>query len=64
MKEDAEWYRRFMPLSEVIMEFVVNRSLAKLIQQVIDEDGRVKDSASPNLKRLRNQVRTLEKKIY
>lgn len=28
-----------------IMEFVVNRSLAKLIQQVIDEDGRVKDSA-------------------
>ncbi|PRQ60619.1 putative endonuclease MutS2, P-loop containing nucleoside triphosphate hydrolase [Rosa chinensis] len=64
IKEDAEWYRRFMPLSEVIMGFVVNRSLAKLIQQVIDEDGRVKDSASPNLKRLRNQVRTLEKKIY
>ncbi|KAL6127324.1 hypothetical protein ACLB2K_075365 [Fragaria x ananassa] len=64
MKEDAEWYRRFMPLSEVIMEFVVNRSLAKLIHQVIDEDGRVKDSASPNLKHLRNQVRTLEKKIY
>ncbi|XP_050384998.1 uncharacterized protein LOC126801623 isoform X2 [Argentina anserina] len=64
IKEDAEWYRRFMPLSEVIMEFFVNRSLAKLIQQVIYEDGRVKDSASPNLKRLRSQVRTLEKKIY
>lgn len=28
-----------------IMGFVVNRSLVKLIQQVIDEDGSVKDSA-------------------
>ncbi|KAM2921738.1 uncharacterized protein LOC126630727 [Malus sylvestris] len=63
IKEDADWYTRFMPLSEVIMEFEVNRSLVKLIQQVIDEDGSVKDSASPNLKRLRSQVRTLEGKI-
>lgn len=27
------------------MGFVINRSLVKLIQQVIDEDGSVKDSA-------------------
>lgn len=64
IKEDSDWYTRFMPLSQVIMGFVVNRSLVKLIQQVIDEDGSVKDSASPTLKRLRSQVRTLEKKIY
>ncbi|XP_034204087.1 endonuclease MutS2 isoform X2 [Prunus dulcis] len=63
IKEDADWYTRFMPLSPVIMGFVINRSLVKQIQQVIDEDGSVKDSASPTLKRLRNQVRTLEGKI-
>ncbi|KAF4347435.1 hypothetical protein G4B88_029907 [Cannabis sativa] len=64
LKEDADWYRRFMPLTEVIMEFVINRSLVKLIQQIIDEDGSVKDSASPNLKRSRDQVRTLERRVY
>ncbi|XP_021805501.1 uncharacterized protein LOC110749657 isoform X2 [Prunus avium] len=63
IKEDADWYTRFMPLSPVIMGFVINRSLVKQIQQVIEEDGSVKDSASPTLKRLRNQVRTLEGKI-
>ncbi|PON83714.1 DNA mismatch repair protein [Trema orientale] len=62
LKEDADWYKRFMPLTEVIMGFVVNRSLVKLIQQIIDEDGSVKDSASPNLKRSRDQVRTLERR--
>ncbi|KAI6698500.1 hypothetical protein NL676_018619 [Syzygium grande] len=45
IKEDADWHRRFMPLSEVILEFIVNRALIKLIQQVLDEDGSVKDSA-------------------
>ncbi|KAF3432709.1 hypothetical protein FNV43_RR23811 [Rhamnella rubrinervis] len=64
LKEDADWYRRFMPLTEVIMGFIINRSLVKLIQQVIDEDGSVKDSASPTLKRSRDQVRLLERKIY
>lgn len=64
IKEDEEWYTRFMPLSEVIMGFVINRSLVKLIQQVIDEDGSVKDSASPNLKRLRGQLLMLERKVY
>ena len=27
------------------MEFVINRSLIKVIEQVVDEDGSVKDSA-------------------
>ncbi|PQQ08980.1 endonuclease MutS2 isoform X1 [Prunus yedoensis var. nudiflora] len=63
IKEDADWYTRFMPLSPVIMGFVINRSLVKQIQQVIEEDGSVKDSASPTLKRLRNQVRTLEESL-
>ncbi|EXB24917.1 MutS2 protein [Morus notabilis] len=64
LKEDADWYRCFMPLTEVILGFVVNRSLVKLIQQVVDEDGSVKDSASSNVKRAREQVRTLERKVY
>ena len=76
IKENADWYGRFMPLTEEvnkarrlnlriycsiffeflhaltssgrcmqIMGLVINRSLVKLIQQVIDEDGSVKDSA-------------------
>ncbi|BBG98457.1 DNA mismatch repair protein MutS, type 2 [Prunus dulcis] len=53
---------RKMQIGTHIMGFVINRSLVKQIQQVIEEDGSVKDSASPTLKRLRNQVRTLEGK--
>ncbi|KAK4784230.1 hypothetical protein SAY86_018598 [Trapa natans] len=64
LKEDADWHRRLMPLSEEILQMVVNRSLIKLIQQVIDEDGSVKDSASPALRRSREQVQVLEKKLY
>ncbi|KAK9292513.1 hypothetical protein L1049_020486 [Liquidambar formosana] len=64
IKEDSDWYKCFMPLSEVIMELVINRSLVKLIQQVINEDGSVKDSASSTLKRSRDQVRMLERKLY
>ncbi|KAL5568066.1 hypothetical protein UlMin_024641 [Ulmus minor] len=64
LKEDADWYRRFMPLTEMIMEFVINRSLVKLIYQVVDDDGSVKDSASSSLKQSRDQVRKLERKIY
>ncbi|KAI4307000.1 hypothetical protein L6164_030235 [Bauhinia variegata] len=64
IKGDADWYNRFMPLTEVILEFVINRSLVKLIEQVIDGDGSVKDSASPALKHSREQVRMLERKIH
>uniref|UniRef100_A0A0R0GPT1 DNA mismatch repair proteins mutS family domain-containing protein n=1 Tax=Glycine max TaxID=3847 RepID=A0A0R0GPT1_SOYBN len=45
IKEDKDWHNRFMPLTEVIMEFVINRSLIKAIEQVVDEDGSIKDSA-------------------
>ncbi|KAJ7965199.1 DNA mismatch repair MUTS family protein [Quillaja saponaria] len=63
VKEDADWYSRFMPLTEVIRGFNINLSLVKLIQRVIDENGCVKDSASPTLKKSREQVRMLERKI-
>uniref|UniRef100_A0A7N0ZUY8 DNA mismatch repair proteins mutS family domain-containing protein n=1 Tax=Kalanchoe fedtschenkoi TaxID=63787 RepID=A0A7N0ZUY8_KALFE len=64
IKEDSDWYRRFMPLTEVILKLVVNRSLIKSIQQIVDEDGSVKDSASPGLRRARDQVRSLEAKLF
>ncbi|CAK8537750.1 unnamed protein product [Lathyrus sativus] len=63
IKQDKDWYSRFMPLSEVIMEFVVNRSLVKVIEEVIDEDGSIKDSASSELKKSRQQVQVLERKV-
>ncbi|KAL2317545.1 hypothetical protein Fmac_031421 [Flemingia macrophylla] len=49
IKEDKDWYSRFMPLTEVIMEFIINRSLIKAIEQVVDEDGSIKDSAVQQL---------------
>ncbi|XVF10219.1 hypothetical protein REPUB_Repub07fG0163800 [Reevesia pubescens] len=64
IKEDSDWYRKFLPLSAMITELFVNRSISKLIQQVIDEDGSVKDSASSALKKARDQVRTLERKLH
>ncbi|OMO97727.1 hypothetical protein COLO4_14395 [Corchorus olitorius] len=64
IKEDSDWYQKFMPLSELVTQMVVNRSIIKLIQQVIDEDGSVKDSASSALKKSRDQVRTLERKLH
>ncbi|XP_022890400.1 uncharacterized protein LOC111405654 isoform X1 [Olea europaea var. sylvestris] len=63
-KKDSEWYQRFMPLSGMIMELVVSQSLIKFIQQLIDEDGSVKDSASSTLRQARGQVRFLERKLY
>ncbi|XP_061339173.1 uncharacterized protein LOC133285881 isoform X2 [Gastrolobium bilobum] len=63
IKEDSHWHKRFMPLTEVIMEFVINRSLVKMIEQVIDEDGSIKDSASPALKQARQQVQVVERKV-
>ncbi|XP_022141292.1 uncharacterized protein LOC111011726 isoform X2 [Momordica charantia] len=64
IEEDADWFTRFMPLTEVVMGMVVNQSLIKLILKVVDEDGSVKDSASYALRQSRDQVRTLEKKLY
>ncbi|XP_055825259.1 uncharacterized protein LOC129893863 isoform X2 [Solanum dulcamara] len=64
IKQDAEWYQRFMPLTEMIMELTISRSLVRFIQQLVDEDGSVKDSASSALKQSRDQVRLLERKLY
>ncbi|XP_076930477.1 uncharacterized protein LOC143595323 [Bidens hawaiensis] len=64
IKEDSDWLRRFMPVAEMIMDMSVNRPLVKFIQKLVDEDGCVKDSASPTLKRAREQVRLLERKLY
>ncbi|PSS04520.1 Endonuclease [Actinidia chinensis var. chinensis] len=64
IKEDAEWHQRFMPLTQMVTELVISRPLVKFIQQLIDEDGSVKDSASSVLKRARDRVRFLENKLY
>ncbi|XP_073292864.1 uncharacterized protein [Primulina huaijiensis] len=63
-KEDSAWYGRFLPLSAMIVEFVINPSLIKFIEQLIDEDGSVKDSASSDLRHARDRVRVLERKLY
>ncbi|KAL1823978.1 hypothetical protein ACET3Z_010756 [Daucus carota] len=64
IKDDADWLKRFMPLAEMILGMFTSGSLIKFIQQLIDEDGIVKDSASSTLKRSREQVRSLERKLY
>ncbi|KAM0946783.1 putative DNA mismatch repair protein MutS, core [Dioscorea sansibarensis] len=64
VKEDADWFDRFMPLTQMILDFTISRPFVKAVQQVIDEDGSVKDSASTELKRARDQVRVLERKLY
>ncbi|KAJ4832476.1 hypothetical protein Tsubulata_000017 [Turnera subulata] len=63
-KKYPDVYKRFMPLSQPIMELVVSRPLIKGIKQVVDDDGSVKDTASPALKRSREQVRLLESKLF
>ncbi|KAK8958055.1 hypothetical protein KSP39_PZI000727 [Platanthera zijinensis] len=64
VKEDAECYRRFMPLAEMIMNVSVCHLLVASMKKVIDEDGSVKNSASSELKRCRDQVFVLERKLY
>ncbi|GER46742.1 endonuclease MutS2, partial [Striga asiatica] len=63
IREDSYWFKRFMPLSEQIMELVISQPLIKFIQQIVDEDGSVKDSASSDLRHARNQVRSIERKL-
>ncbi|WOL06224.1 hypothetical protein Cni_G14956 [Canna indica] len=64
VKEDMEWYNRFNPITEMIINTVMSQSFVKSAQLVIDEDGSVKDSASPELRRSRDKVRVLEQKLY
>ncbi|KAL8049362.1 hypothetical protein ABFX02_06G016600 [Erythranthe guttata] len=64
IKADSDWFMRFMPLSELVMELVICHPLIKFIEQLVDEDGSVKDSASSTLRNAREQVRYLERKLY
>ncbi|CAN8243728.1 unnamed protein product [Cochlearia groenlandica] len=45
------------------MQPVINRSYIKLVEQVIDGDGSIKDSASSALRLSRERVRTVERKL-
>ncbi|KAF6158778.1 hypothetical protein GIB67_040292, partial [Kingdonia uniflora] len=45
INEGTNWYNCFMSLTKVIMELVVTQSLVKSIQQVVDEEGSVRDFA-------------------
>ncbi|KAJ9539576.1 hypothetical protein OSB04_026082 [Centaurea solstitialis] len=63
IKEDSHLLHRFMPIAEMIMDMSISRPLLKFIQKLVDEDGCVKDTASPSLKRSREQVRLLERKL-
>ncbi|XP_049935905.1 uncharacterized protein LOC116262476 isoform X2 [Nymphaea colorata] len=64
LKENIDLSHRFEPLSDMILGMVVNRALVRDAFQVLDEEGCVKDTASSELKRYRNQVRGLEQKLY
>ncbi|CAA7049121.1 unnamed protein product [Microthlaspi erraticum] len=64
IKQDGDWYKRFMPISEMIMQPVINRPFVKLVEQVIDPDGKIKDSASSALRLSRERVRMLERKLH
>ncbi|XP_021762554.1 uncharacterized protein LOC110727298 isoform X1 [Chenopodium quinoa] len=64
IKENADMLDRFMPLADVILDWVTNKSLVRSILQVIDEDGSVKDSASGKLKQARWRVLNLENKLH
>ncbi|XP_048496787.1 uncharacterized protein LOC104888114 isoform X3 [Beta vulgaris subsp. vulgaris] len=64
IKENADMLDRFMPLAELILDWVTNKSLVKSILQVIDEDGYIKDTASGRLKQARWRVSDLENKLH
>ncbi|XP_021858703.1 uncharacterized protein [Spinacia oleracea] len=63
IRENADMLDRFMPLADLILDWVTNKSLVRSILQVIDEDGSVKDSASGKLKQARWRVLNLESKL-
>uniref|UniRef100_A0A0E0EZS1 DNA mismatch repair proteins mutS family domain-containing protein n=1 Tax=Oryza meridionalis TaxID=40149 RepID=A0A0E0EZS1_9ORYZ len=59
MKQDEDSHERLMSLTETILDADINKSLAKSIQDVIDDDG-----SSPELRRYREQVQVLESRLY
>ncbi|KAL6641294.1 hypothetical protein ACP70R_019475 [Stipagrostis hirtigluma subsp. patula] len=64
MKQDEDSHSRLTPLTETVLDAIINKSLVKSIQDVIDDDGSVKDTASPELRRSREQVQILESRLY
>uniref|UniRef100_A0A0E0H4W5 DNA mismatch repair proteins mutS family domain-containing protein n=1 Tax=Oryza nivara TaxID=4536 RepID=A0A0E0H4W5_ORYNI len=60
MKQDEDSHERLISLTETILDADINKSLVKSIQDVIDDDGSIKDTASPELRRYREQVQVLE----
>ncbi|XP_020178602.1 uncharacterized protein [Aegilops tauschii subsp. strangulata] len=63
MKQDEDSHNLLLPLTETILDAVVSKLLVKSIQDVIDDDGSVKDTASPELRRYRDQVQALESRL-
>ncbi|KAM3409014.1 hypothetical protein ACQJBY_001810 [Aegilops geniculata] len=63
MKQDEDSHNLLLPLTETILDAVVSKPLVKSIQDVIDDDGSVKDTASPELRRYRDQVQALESRL-
>lgn len=64
MKQDEDSHERLISLTETILDADINKSLVKSIQDVIDDDGSIKDTASPELRRYREQVQVLESRLY
>ncbi|KAJ1294890.1 hypothetical protein BS78_01G180700 [Paspalum vaginatum] len=64
MKLDEGSHSRLTTLTETILDAVINRSLVKSIQDIVDDDGSVKDTASPELRRYREKVQLLESRLY
>ncbi|CAN6317896.1 unnamed protein product [Urochloa humidicola] len=64
MKLDEGSHSRLTTLTETILDAVINKSLVKSIQDIIDDDGSVKDTASPELRRHRERVQLLESRLY
>ncbi|CAN6298833.1 unnamed protein product [Urochloa humidicola] len=64
MKLDEGSHSRLTTLTETILDAFINKSLVKSIQDIIDDDGSVKDTASPELRRHRERVQLLESRLY
>lgn len=60
---DHEESVKYFHLKELIYDLNFDRSLVKSIDAVIDEDGKVKDNASPMLKEIRTEMVTEQNKL-
>ncbi|MFN8438335.1 MAG: Smr/MutS family protein [Cytophagales bacterium] len=58
-EESASYYH----LKELIFDFQLDKTIIKHIDSVIDEDGRVKDNASPELREIRSELITEQSKL-